>query len=89
MWRDPLHVDEPAGFPICEDQVAEADESTLGCVCRVMEHRLAREESAEGQTIKATDELSVAPRLDRVRPSKLIQAGVRRGDPGGDPAAFA
>src|SRR5450759_3080694 len=89
MWGGPLDVDEPPGLAICERQVAEANERALGCVGRTVEHRLSREQPTEGQTIETTQELPVAPCLDRVRPSELVQAGVRRGDLRRDPASVA
>jgi len=72
MWGDPLHVDEPAGFVIGKHPVTEPHEGALGCVGRVMEHRLPREQPTDGQAIETADQLTIAPRLDRVSPSELV-----------------
>src|SRR5664280_3193832 len=53
-----------------------------------MKHRLPREEPTESQPVKATNHLAVAPRLDRVSPSQLVQARVCRGDSRRDPGSL-
>jgi hypothetical protein len=89
MRGDPLDVDEPPGFTISENEVAQADERTLRRIGHVMEHRLPSEQPTDGQTVETTGELPIAPRLDGVRPSELMQAGIGRGDSWRDPAALA
>ena len=73
MWGGPLDVDDPAWVAIGEHQIRQAHQRALGRVGRAMEHRLPGEEPTEGQSVQATEQLTVTPRLDRVGPSQLVQ----------------
>ena len=92
MWRGPLDIDDPAWVAIGEHQISQAHQRALGRIRRVMKHRLTREKPSDGQPVKAADQLTLAPRLDRVSPSQVVQTqvciGDRRGDPGSLPCGI-
>ena len=66
-----LNVEEPkSAFAEPLDQMNESD---FGGVSATGKHRLAGEETAHGNSVNATDELVIAPRLDAMSVAQAMQ----------------
>ena len=87
MRRRPLHVEQ--GRTVELQELDRRPTRDLRRVGDPMEHRLTGEEPADPHAVQAPDELAVLPRLDAVRPTKLVQARVRGDERRVDPAVRA
>src|SRR5947207_218118 len=65
-------VVQPA--PAVVEEASEAHQRDLRRVGLVVEHRLAREQPADGHAVQHAHEAIVAPGLDRVHPAERVEA---------------
>ena len=84
MVGTPLDIDQSG--VVVDQPVGEGGDRSLGRVGHRVELRLRGEQSADPDPVQPADEPIVAPRLDAVRPTKVVQPPVGRSDPVVDPA---
>src|SRR5699024_2692526 len=70
----------PAVGVVVTEQLDESDESDLRGIRAPVEHRLAREQATDRDAVEPADQLTVLPRLHRVRPAEAVQLQVGRTD---------
>src|SRR5690349_17562641 len=87
MWCGPLHVEERGA--VQPQELSGGPARDLRRVGDAVEHRLAREEPTDAHAVQTARELTALPRLDAVRPTELVQTGVRVDERGVDPTVWS